>query len=92
MNDQNSTPLTPLQKANAAKKAKREADKLAGIVRPSWRKAIDAKCKDCIYDPESGLGTWRQQTEACTITDCALWPFRPMSAAKPKADSAHDGV
>lgn len=44
----------------------------------SFRKLIDAKCKDCIYDPLSGLGTWRQQTEACTIKSCSLWPVRPV--------------
>jgi hypothetical protein len=27
----------------------------------SLRAAIDAKCKDCIWDPASGLGTWRAQ-------------------------------
>lgn len=50
------------------------------VVRPSMRKAINAKCKDCIYDPLAG-GTWRQQTEACTITACSLWPLRPRSSA-----------
>ena len=43
--------------------------------------AINEKCKDCIYDPKAG-GNWRQQTSACTIKSCALWPFRPKS--KPK--------
>lgn len=46
---------------------------------PSLRKAINAKCKDCIYDPLSGLGTWRQQTEACPAKTCPLWPVRPIS-------------
>ncbi len=44
------------------------------------RKAINEKCKDCIYDPASGLGTWRQQTEGCTSTTCPLYPLRPVSA------------
>ena len=48
----------------------------------SLRKAIDAKCKDCIFDEKSGLGTWRQQTTACTSVDCSLYPVRPIS--KPK--------
>ena len=47
----------------------------------SYRKAIDQFCKSCIYDAKSGLGTWRQQTEGCTLTDCPLWPFRPKSAS-----------
>ena len=33
--------------------------------RPSMRNAINAKCKDCLYDPVDG-GNWRQQVEACT--------------------------
>jgi hypothetical protein len=46
----------------------------------SLRKAINAKCKDCIYDPLSGLGHWRQQVEACTAKSCPLWPVRPLSS------------
>jgi len=45
----------------------------------SLRKAINDHCKWCSYDPQSGLGNWRQQVEACTITRCALWPHRPKS-------------
>lgn len=45
----------------------------------SMRKAINEKCKDCIYDPLSGLGTWRKQVTGCTSPDCALFPFRPLS-------------
>ena len=30
----------------------------------SMRKAIDEKCKDCIYDPEVE-GGWKQQVWAC---------------------------
>lgn len=43
------------------------------------RSAINAKCKDCIYDPKSGLGAWRQQVQACAIQSCSLWPYRPQS-------------
>ena len=50
--------------------------------RPSMRKAINEKCKECIYDPLSGLGTWRQQTEGCTSTDCPLYELRPRSGPK----------
>ena len=42
------------------------------------RKAIAAKCKDCIYDPESGLGTWRNQVYLCTAKECPLYPVRPV--------------
>ena len=57
---------------------------------PSMRAAINAKCKDCIYDPESALGTWRQQVEACTIEDCPLWLLRPVSSGA-KTTIASDG-
>ena len=46
--------------------------------RPSMRKAIDEKCKDCIYDQANG-GNWRQQVSMCTCFDCSLWPIRPLS-------------
>jgi hypothetical protein len=45
----------------------------------SMRRAINEKCKDCIYDPLCGGGNWRQQVEACTIKSCSLWPYRPKS-------------
>ena len=45
------------------------------------QKAIDAKCQDCIYD-EYADGTWRQQVEACELTACALYPYRPKSRSK----------
>jgi len=44
----------------------------------SLRAAINAKCKDCIYDPLAG-GTWRAQVEGCTCRICPLWPVRPKS-------------
>ena len=54
----------------------------------SMRKAINEKCKDCIYDPESGLGTWRQQISDCTMPDCALYPYRPLSEPYKAANPA----
>ena len=47
--------------------------------RLSMRTAIDLKCKDCIFDPLGGGGTWRQQVEACTVTECPLWLLRTKS-------------
>ena len=54
----------------------------------SLRAAINAKCKDCIYDP-CAPGNWRQQTAACRITSCSLHPYRPLSrpGAKVHCDS-----
>ncbi len=45
------------------------------------QQAIEAKCKDCIYDPEVE-GTWRMQIETCELIDCALWEYRPKSRSK----------
>jgi len=44
----------------------------------SLRKAINEKCKDCIYSP-SNPGTWRQQVTICSVLDCPLWENRPLS-------------
>ena len=46
------------------------------------QQAINEKCKECNYDPEAE-GTWKTQTEACDLTDCALWPYRPKPRRKP---------
>ena len=47
----------------------------------SRTKAINEKCKDCIYDHKAP-GTWREQVEACTSEHtCALWPYRPITVA-----------
>lgn len=49
----------------------------------SMRQAINAKCKECLYDPLwAGGGTWRQQVEACSSPDCPLYELRPRSSNK----------
>ena len=61
------------------------------------QEAIDAKCKECIYDPEED-GTWRQQVKACAIDSCALHPYRPMPykvrnhAVQPEYKTIRDAV
>ena len=42
----------------------------------SLRQAINAKCKDCIYD-NLAAGTWRQQVTLCAVDLCPLWSVRP---------------
>lgn len=54
------------------------------------RRQVNLKCKECIYDPISGRGTWRQQVEACTATSCPLWDVRPTSS-KSRKDEGDDG-
>lgn len=44
-------------------------------------KAIEAKCRDCIYD-ENEPGNWRKQCDACTATECPLWEFRPRTRGR----------
>lgn len=46
----------------------------------SLKSAIAEKCKQCTYDPSS-KGTWREQTESCTVRSCALWAVRPLTVA-----------
>ena len=46
----------------------------------SLRKAIDAKCKECIYDKRAP-GRWREQVAACESSLCPLHTVRPKSLA-----------
>jgi hypothetical protein len=50
----------------------------------SLRKAINDKCKDCIYDPLAGTGNWRKQVHSCIDTACPLHPYWPMSVPRQK--------
>lgn len=55
---------------------------MAGVL----RNAINLNCRECIYDPASGGGTWRQQVEACAVESCALFAVRPRAyVSKAKA-------
>ena len=47
--------------------------------KPGLRGKVNAKCISCIYDPKSGGGTWKQQTEACLVNTCPLYEVRPRS-------------
>lgn len=48
---------------------------------PSLRKAINDKCRECLYDPKA-RGAWREQVTACTSPDCPLFPVRPKTSAR----------
>jgi hypothetical protein len=56
----------------------------------SLRAAINAKCKDCIYDPKCGGGTWREQVAQCSAIRCPLWPYRPAPGSGPFAKPPRD--
>ena len=43
---------------------------------PKYKKALEAMCKYCTYDPDCS-GTWREQTEAWTCPNCPLYELRP---------------
>lgn len=45
--------------------------------RPSFRNAINAKCKDCVYD-KTERGTWREQVADCGVPTCPLYAVRPV--------------
>ena len=44
----------------------------------SLRRAVNAYCRSCIYDP-GDIGTAAQQIACCIVTECPLYPFRPIT-------------
>ena len=49
----------------------------------SLRKAINNKCRECLYDPIGGNGTWLNQVADCTSFSCALHSVRPIPRVSP---------
>jgi hypothetical protein len=45
------------------------------------RGKVDSNCVYCTYDNQVN-GTWRQQIEACAVTECPLHSVRPRSYRK----------
>lgn len=67
------------------------SDSQDGQGKRSLRGAINAHCRDCCYDHmDKGAGTWRMQTEACTVTQCALYEVRPVSKPKKRLPSTEE--
>ena len=61
---------------------------VSGHKKRSMRAAINAYCRDCTYDDAfKGGGTWRAQVEACTVTKCALYDFRPVTIVRKTDDT-----
>lgn len=54
--------------------------------RLSMRDAINAMCKQCIYDPLS-RGTWREQVAGCSSSSCPLHALRPGPINGKKAEN-----
>ena len=46
----------------------------------SLRKAINEKCKDCIYD-KCAPGNWKQQVTLCSVKSCPLYEVRPKTTS-----------
>lgn len=66
-------------------------DIISGILAKSngLRAKVNAHCVSCIYD-DHAPGTWRQQVEACAVTECPLYPVRPRSFRKQSSkDDSH---
>lgn len=45
--------------------------------KPSRVASINAKCRECIYDPQA-RGTWREQVADCASVSCPLHAVRPV--------------
>ena len=56
----------------------------------SFRAIVNEKCKDCIYDPKSGGGTWREQVAQCSVISCPIWPVRAFPESGPYANEPRD--
>lgn len=53
--------------------------------RRSLKDAIQAKCVECVVDPDiPGLGTWLQQITECSSPTCPLYPVRPITRKEKK--------
>lgn len=51
--------------------------------RAKLREKINAKCYECIYDPNVE-GSWRKQVENCLCNRCPLYVVRPRTIASSK--------
>ena len=56
--------------------------------RSGLRGRINAKCIECIVDPYSNGGTWKQQIEACTDKACPLYAVRPLPSYETESQRA----
>jgi hypothetical protein len=56
--------------------------------RASLRNAIDKKCRDC--GATDAGAHWRLHVAACPVTNCALWPVRPLPKNAPQWLASRD--
>ncbi len=57
------------------------------VSKGGFRARIDAKCCECIYDPISGNGSWRNQVDLCKSVTCPLYGVRTKSKKQSKDES-----
>lgn len=85
---------TPLEKAHAAMRARREAGEVITRRNPiekardkpaSLRLAVSGKCFDCCgQDCDPG---WRERIRNCPVTRCPLHPVRPYQRGDAEEES-----
>jgi hypothetical protein len=60
---------------------------MAQLKKSEYVKAIEMKCKECVYDPIGGKGSWREQVKNCLGTSCPLYAVRPLPLSEKHAES-----
>ena len=61
------------------------------LTRPSLRAAINAMCRQCVYDPLA-KGSCLQQIIECAIADCPLYPLRRQRKSRVSGDPSIEGM
>ena len=58
---------------------------MAEFKKIEYVKAIEKKCKECVYDPIGGNGSWREQVKNCQGMACPLYAVRPLPTGEKHA-------
>ena len=61
---------------------------MAEFKKGDYIKAIEMKCKECVYDPIGGKGSWREQVKNCQGNACPLYVVRPLPVGEKHADNS----
>ena len=57
----------------------------AAMLKKSMRKAVNAKCQDCMC--------WQQnEIKECPIITCPLWPYRPLKSPQKEQEMKALGI
>ncbi len=63
--------------ARGLRHARKKLNSMSTQSRPTLRNAVNAKCKECVFDPHA-LGNWREQVADCRGVNCPLYSLRPV--------------